>query len=521
MFIKKKILDVVSQRSVITWGAINLILILAACYLMLINVGIKKPEHFMFLFSLFFILMSASNKIYWLIAFPLGLLYAFYIPIGYNYGLPSYEYLAALIATDKFEIMEFFPIVSYVSIFYGIVVIILLVSFKLISTKKKVFLYKNKVVLSLLLLIGLVHTPPFELPEYLYNSSKEVRNELVKIAQETENSNWGKSIIDESKSGYDDYVLIIGESARKDYHNTYGYPLENTPFLSSVNGTFIDGFTAGGMATVPSLRLMLTKCDTKSWEPRYDLNFIDLINSAGIETLWLSNQGFVGKHDSPISQIAKKSKFFYFLKSNNSEERVNSDYELLPVFEKKLFEKPAKKRLIVLHLHGSHFWASQRIYDYPKIFKAEDPNYEYIADYLTSIHKTDDVLKKVYELLKINERESGRKFSIIYVSDHGQSSTKSEKSGKTILHNTDLGREHYDIPLIRINSDDVGRNYFTASKSALNFTEGIGYWIGIKNPKLKSYDLFSNKNDYTDYGLKEKIKNLRSDPPIIIKTIAK
>ncbi|MBO1928654.1 hypothetical protein J4731_02150 [Providencia rettgeri] len=33
-------------------------------------------------------------------------------------------------------------------------------------------------------------------------------------------------------------VVIIGESTNKNYMNTYGYPLENTPFLSSVNGRF-------------------------------------------------------------------------------------------------------------------------------------------------------------------------------------------------------------------------------------------------------------------------------------------
>ena len=75
-------------------------------------------------------------------------------------------------------------------------------------------------------------------------------------------------------------MLIIGESARKDYHHAYGYPSENTPFMSQANGTLIDGFTSGGTNTIASLRLMLTKPDTKNWESNYELGLIDLIKSA-------------------------------------------------------------------------------------------------------------------------------------------------------------------------------------------------------------------------------------------------
>lgn len=52
---------------------------------------------------------------------------------------------------------------------------------------------------------------------------------------------------------YKNYVLVIGESARRDYHEIYGYPIKNNPFLSEANGVFVDGFNAVGINTIPAL----------------------------------------------------------------------------------------------------------------------------------------------------------------------------------------------------------------------------------------------------------------------------
>ena len=72
----------------------------------------------------------------------------------------------------------------------------------------------------------------------------------------TRKATGGQSTLENSK--YQDYVIILGESARKDYLHAYGYPVNDTPFMSSANGTLIDGMTSAGTNTVASLRLMLT-----------------------------------------------------------------------------------------------------------------------------------------------------------------------------------------------------------------------------------------------------------------------
>ena len=230
------------------------------------------------------------------------------------------------------------------------------------------------------------------------DSSVEIVNEWQKLKKMSQESNWGQSTLENSK--YQDYVIILGESARKDYLHAYGYPVNDTPFMSSANGTLIDGMTSAGSNTVASLRLMLTLPDKEKWEPNYDLSLVDLIKSAGIKTYWLSNQGFLGEYDTPVASLASKSDETIFLKKGGSFNSTNySDFDLIPKFAQVLEDPTQGKRFIVLHIYGSHPLACDRVEDYPKIFNDNDieKKNEYLNCYITSIKKTDDFIKKVYE----------------------------------------------------------------------------------------------------------------------------
>ncbi|MCC9396029.1 sulfatase-like hydrolase/transferase, partial [Enterobacter hormaechei subsp. steigerwaltii] len=52
---------------------------------------------------------------------------------------------------------------------------------------------------------------------------------------------------------YKNYVVVIGESARSDYMNVYGFPLPDTPFLSQTKGLLINGYQSTAHATNLSL----------------------------------------------------------------------------------------------------------------------------------------------------------------------------------------------------------------------------------------------------------------------------
>lgn len=67
---------------------------------------------------------------------------------------------------------------------------------------------------------------------------------------------------------------------------------------------------------------MLTIPDKDKWKPRYDRSIIDLARSAGIKTYWLSNQGMVGKFDTPVSAIGRKADKAIFLNKGDYSEKI-------------------------------------------------------------------------------------------------------------------------------------------------------------------------------------------------------
>ncbi|VGM95669.1 Putative phosphoethanolamine transferase ybiP [uncultured Avibacterium sp.] len=258
------------------------------------------------LFMSFIIIFSSSKKLFYFIALPILFIYACYAPIGVNFGAPSYQYIASVFATDLQEGKEFFAQIPLLDYGYPLAILGGALLYRRLSQKFHLAFYKNKGLLALIFVNALWGNIPFQPLQESYLAGEKVVEELRLLNRFDVPSEWGESQLD-SCSHYDDYILVIGESARKDYHHAYGYPVANTPFLSTAKGTLIDGLTAGGTNTIASLKLMFTKPNKQTWEGNYRLNFIDLIKSAGIKTYWLSNQGYLGQYDTPISAIANKS----------------------------------------------------------------------------------------------------------------------------------------------------------------------------------------------------------------------
>ncbi|HGO5824532.1 TPA: phosphoethanolamine transferase [Mannheimia haemolytica] len=450
----------------------------------------------------------------------MSIIYAIYTPIGIGFGHPTYQHIASLFATDWLESKEFLSLIPLKHYLYGISILLITICCRIIIVKTRINLLRNKSFILLSIIVISFSLSPFNFFVNVSDGWNKVKKEMD-ILSTTNKSAWGSSSLT-TQSKYDDYVLIIGESARRDYHHAYGYPIENTPFMSSSNGTLIDGLTSAGSYTIGSLKLMLTKPTIgdwqkngeKAWKENYTLNLIDLMNSAGIETIWLSNQGFMGKWDTPISSIANKANRKFFLKKTESTEANTSDFELLEKFKEFISLPTKKKRFIVLHLYGSHPNACSRISDYKTIIASNEinPKYRYINCYVSSIKKTDEFIEKTYSILNLNK--NNRTFSLVYFSDHGNVHKK-EKNGEIILNNYERSKYHFNIPLFKISSDDTEKTVIKANKSGLHFTNGIANWVGIHNPILdKNINLFSNIND-PDYGLFETIKKIQVDDPAI------
>ncbi|WP_243728750.1 phosphoethanolamine transferase [Mesocricetibacter intestinalis] len=505
----------------LVYGLVALLCLYAASRLMLMGSGFyARPEwRDIVLLSLLILMFNSSRKLFYWLLLPFVCVYAVYTPVGLTFGAPSYQYIASVFATDLSESREFLsqlPLVNYAA---ALAIILCLLLFRQCTQRGGIFLHKNKVFLAAITVFVLFPQAPFKFVRESYQAGLQVKNELQRLNNMTIASRWGQSALNED-SRYEDYVLVIGESARKDYHHAYGYETENTPFMSTAPVTLVDGLHAGGTNTIASLKLMLTKPDTQTWEGDYSLNLIDLVKSAGIKTYWISNQGYMGQFDTPISAIANKSDEKIFLKSGDSFNGNISDFELLPKFAQVLEQPVRHKRFIVLHLYGSHPISCDRLTDYAKIFNDYeiDKKYFNVNCYISSIKKTDEMLQRVYELLLKNQAKKHRSFSMIYFSDHGLAHQITEDS--IAIHNSSgKSKRHYDVPLFKISSDSSKREVDRVFKSGLNFTDAIGKWVGIRNPRLNPQaDLFNHQPDPDDYGLRQRIEQMQvaDDPAVVI-----
>ncbi len=297
---------------------------------------------------------------------------------------------------------------------------------------------------------------------------------------------------------YDTYVVIIGESVRRDYMNLYGYLFDNTPFLSSVNATVFNNYISSAPNTPSSLQRTLYL--TNKNKIYLNNTIVNLANKAGFKTYWLSNQGFLGNYDTPVSKVASQADQKYFLERKTFTS-TTFDTQLLPIF-KQVINNKDKKRLIFVHLMGSHSNFCKRI--------KEQPNFKVISKdmscYIKSIKDTDTLIENIYNITKANDKS----FSILYFADHGLSSR-----GNTLRHNSKY-KQNYEVPLIQISSDDKTRNYINAKKSGFDLIYGMAEWLGISEETLsknlyvhhygESFSSQSLKNDLVDY------ESLPNDP---------
>jgi glucan phosphoethanolaminetransferase (alkaline phosphatase superfamily) len=475
-----------------------------ACKIMIMGVGLGTSDSKTILLMILIIICSSSKKSFYYFIIPLVTLYSIYTPIGLTYGGVAYHYIASAFATDINETHEFFKNIPIKNYFMAIIIIPLVIAYYKITTNLEIKMHRNKTILIVFIFIALFKQAPFQFFTDIKNSIKEVKKEQKVLEDLDKETSWEKVTLTNSK--YDTYVLIIGESVRRDYLHAYGYSTPNTPFLSKSNGILVDGLTAPAKNTVASLRLMLTQATTDN-QPQYDKNFIDLANQSGLQTYWLSNQGYLGEHDTPLTAIAKKSTDTFFLKKGSYDSLNTSDFSLIPEFKKLITNK--NKKLIVIHLYGSHPNACDRIEDYPKILEKVESRYEEINCYISSIKKTDSILQEIYTSLVNTEKKDNISFSMLYFADHGLSS---QQDGDNIVLRVGEKKQSYQVPLFTVNSDSIERKKCKAFKSGLNFTNGIGNWLGIiSNQQLPRYSLFDCKDDNNQIGHQSMINSAEND----------
>uniref|UniRef100_A0A3B0M158 Phosphoethanolamine transferase OpgE n=1 Tax=Arsenophonus endosymbiont of Trialeurodes vaporariorum TaxID=235567 RepID=A0A3B0M158_9GAMM len=427
---------------------------------------------------------------------------ALYFPIRLLYGTPSLTIATSVSYTNLNEAIEFISNIPYY--LYAGSLFILLFGFFCTTFKLKIG-NKTKIGAFITFLAFLLYGPikdyketgEFDIlnsgyPEIKFvkdfNNAKEETNKLFSLLAQTDNFQPKNSA-----TPFDTYVMVIGESARRDFMHVYGFPINNTPFMDSANGILFNHYISAASSTIPSLTSSLTQA------PKLANSVIALAKKWGFTTYWLSNQGAVGIYDTPIASMGKKADHSFFLKRASYNSKETNDDELLPQIATAI-KAPQAKKFIIVHLIGSHPRTCARTNDhYETFYKSEE-----ISCYIQSIKNTDQLLATIHQYLT----DSQSKWTMIYFSDHGLGFVNKNNPSDLKLTHNDQYRQDYEVPLFISSYNSNERQYITAARSGINFLTLFSEWSGIDDPSIDhschiiSNDICHQQNSVIDFNNK-------------------
>ncbi len=333
---------------------------------------------------------------------------------------------------------------------------------------------------------------------HYYSITKDDKKDFIDALKKP--NSW-KIIEKDKQATKRNIVVIIGESVRKDFLHSYGFPIKNTPFIDSSNCVQFDNYIAVASHTVESLTRTIALSENLT-DYNVSNNLITLSKKADYKTYWISNQGIYGKYSSPVSEIGLQADFHYFLPKKNWKHQ--KDDAILPHF-KKVMQDTVSHKMIVLHMQGSHPLVSDRtdgVYD--EFVKSKE-----FSCYSKTIKDLDEFLKNVYtELVK-----RGESFDMIYFSDHG---LKIREDGY-ISHSNGV-KECYQVPLLLWSDKTKERKKIEATRTGKDFLHLFSEILGIKTANIKrSYQFLSeDKNDDKQIEVntedKKKYEDLENNP---------
>ena len=210
-------------------------------------------------------------------------------------------------------------------------------------------------------------------------------------------------------------------------------------------------------------------------------NILQLAQKAGLRTFWISNNNSGWTAD--ISPLIIQAQYF----DKKKAEQMYDD-ELLPKFEISLTKGghgDGAHNLFVLHLNGQHEPYCAKLRGKPKFPKLPGN----IGCYLQSVYEGDQLLERITQIL-----QPYGSWSLMYFSDHGLVSY----GGNSLYHadNSRHFRQAFEVPMLKISSDDTQRTIIRARKSGFNFMYAFAEFIGVQEKHLgHDYCFWCEKDD--------------------------
>lgn len=308
-------------------------------------------------------------------------------------------------------------------------------------------------------------------------------------------------------------ILVIGESASRNFMQLYGYNAPNNPLLSELanerereresNNLFVFSDTISKEAhTSDVFENLLNYSNAETNKPWYHYhNMIDIFKRSHYETFWLEKQ-IIDQWGITQNLVSNRSKNRYYILGDYGA----YDEELVKFYAKNVQPKLKSKNFIVFHLLGSHSWYADRFpknfakfkpsdLDFSNLHASSDRDKQIVADYVNSLYYNDFVLNGIFNLFKDKDA------IVFYLSDHAQDIFE---SGSTYGHS--CSKAGLEIPFMIYVSDIFKEKHpekVKLIKNALNkpfmsddLIHSLLPLVGIHTKdEVESKNLFSPKFD--------------------------
>lgn len=154
-------------------------------------------------------------------------------------------------------------------------------------------------------------------------------------------------------------VLVIGESTQRGRMSLYGYPRETTPELDALhksdkNLTVFNDVVTSRPYTIEILQQALTFANEKN--PDLYLtkpSLMNMMKQAGYKTFWITNQQTMTERNTMLTVFSKQTDKQYYMNQQRTQSAREYDTNVLDPF-KEVMADPAPKKLIIVHLLGTH-----------------------------------------------------------------------------------------------------------------------------------------------------------------------
>nr|WP_227591510.1 phosphoethanolamine transferase [Acinetobacter sp. Marseille-Q1620] len=424
-----------------------LVVIINALFLICIKQIVRKKQYIFFNISLFIFILYISTA------------------TGFLQGHMSLGIIASISQTNVNEAFEFFSQIKLKFIIFSMILMLACIHY-FGFCKAEYHLKFSKKMIVLLMIFNVYNLFLVQTVRAAYLYKKE---EQILLEKNDKAVDWKISSVSPK---YDTQVFIIGESVHRDYLSLYGFSEKTTPFLDQIPLTLIKHYVSAAPNTVTSLTRTLALID-KNKDINIGKNVISLAKQANYNTIWISNQGFLGKNDTAISKIAIHADHQLYLKSGNYMSKNIDDDELVNLFSQQIKKYKDRKNVIFLHMMGSHPNACERLFKFPRQYS----NYsESINCYLSSISKMDHFIKNIYYKL----RSTQQSFTITYFSDHGMTIDEDH------FYVDNDYKSNYNVPFFHLSSDMKHRQVIDKKVSAYDFLNLYAGFLGIRTPLLDS-----------------------------------